>query len=178
MKLRKLPDWLEDSNRKTYGEKMVEHQQKTPIYPKEDMLGVAEAVSKKMMSEVWLTIEEALKHSDYRTKDFYVVLCVNIEHYFNNLRGIPIARQSCPTPVYEQVVWKYHHAGGLEYLWTIPGAFRYHHILQNKNMYMDTKRYGNMAKFVHLMESGELLNWVKKENGDKKDMALKIIYND
>jgi hypothetical protein len=36
------------------------------------------------------------------------------------------------------------------------------------------KECADLAKFVILMESGELLEWVKKENGEKRDAVIKI----
>ena len=36
------------------------------------------------------------------------------------------------------------------------------------------KETAELAKFVILMENGELLKWVKKENGEKIDAVIRI----
>jgi hypothetical protein len=129
-----------------------------------------------IMSNVYQSIAEAKNHDLYRNKNFYVVLLLNVER----LGGVPrtrvFVRQSCPTPVFKQVVWKYHYlSGSLEYLWTIPDSIRYYHILKNPGKYANDKNYGQTSKFVHLDHSGELLEWVKKENGEKKEGILRVI---
>lgn len=95
------------------------------------------------------------------------------------LGGVPhnmiFARRSCPTPVYRQSVWKFKNIlDQLEFLWCIPDSILYNHILRKKESYLADKECAELAKFVILMESGELLEWVKRENNEKKDAIIKI----
>lgn len=85
------------------------------------------------------------------------------------------ARQSCPTPLYKMSVFKFHHlSGSLEFLWTLPPAWRCEDIITHKQKYLDDKKWQQIAKFVLLDASGDLLEWIKKENGEKLDAVIKI----
>jgi len=119
----------------------------------------------------------------FYNKDFYVVIIArpNREptgvdqdgNYAYSDQYIPFPRISCPTPVYRQIVYKYKHLlGDLEYMWTIPDEKRYQDILKNKQKYYDNKDTRRLCQFVVLMETGALLNWVKKENGELPDAVL------
>jgi hypothetical protein len=48
---------------------------------------------------------------------------------------------------------------------------RYWHIVRNPDQYLKSKDVGvaDMAKSVLLMESGDLIDWIDKENGYKPD---------
>jgi hypothetical protein len=48
----------------------------------------------------------------------------------------------------------------------------YYHIINNQLKYLNDKETAELAKFVILMERGELLQWVKKENGEKIDAVF------
>jgi len=54
--------------------------------------------------------------------DFYVVVIAKKERLMQNvIRNYFVARASCPTPDYDQAVYKYHAKDeALEYLWVIP----------------------------------------------------------
>jgi hypothetical protein len=86
------------------------------------------------------------------------------------------ARVSCPTPVYNQAVYKYHRsAGTLEFLWSIPDEARYNWLV--KNILNLTPEEQVEGKFCYLMSTGELLKWVIKENGNKPDGLIKDAKN-
>jgi len=55
-------------------------------------------------------------------KDFYIVHLVQRPAVYKNvIREYFFPRESCPTPDYDQSVWRYiRHDDVLEYLWTIP----------------------------------------------------------
>lgn len=59
---------------------------------------------------------------DYFTGDFYVVVITKRERLMQNvLRHYFFPRISCPTPDYDQAVYKYTHADEqIEFLWVIP----------------------------------------------------------
>lgn len=161
-------------NKKTYGQIITEFNEKKDnndnSFP--ECNGPLE---RDIIKNLHNTVNHALKQSVYRLRDFYVVM-LSKKEIGGSVRSFFFARLSCPTPVYRQSVWKYHHiSGGFEYLWTIPGGLLYHHIIGNKVRYLESKEYNQLAQYVIAMESGDLMAWVKKENGEKPDGAIKII---
>lgn len=121
------------------------------------------------------TAYKAKDKEGYFGKDFYIVLITIVDRVLRQPRIIPLARKSCPTPVYKQSVWKYKTTTAeLEFLWSIPDSILYYHILNSQARYLADKETAELAKFVVLMENGELLRWVKKENGEKIDAVIKI----
>ncbi len=134
----------------------------------------------RLMSKIkWEELNERAAHDAklpyYENKDFYVVLALRKEHIGNNPQFIIWTRLSCPTPTYNQNVFKYHHLSAtLEYLWTIPTALTYWHLYKNSEKYLKDPQRRDVTRFVCLMESGELEKWVIKENGEKPDGAIII----
>jgi hypothetical protein len=135
--------------------------------------------SKKDLSLLIPTILEGCRQrkgtGKFAHKDFYITAATIVNKETLSLEPFYFYRVSCPTPVYKQIVFKYHSASdSLEYLWTIPDKFKYYHILNNKMRYYENKETRRLCQFVVLMENGDLLKWVKKENGEKPDAALHI----
>lgn len=53
--------------------------------------------------------------------DFFIVVINKKERLMENvIRRYFLARQSLPTPAYDQTVWRYLKEGDLEYIWTVP----------------------------------------------------------
>jgi hypothetical protein len=158
--------------KKTYGQMVVDNWN-TPV--EDDVIEYRRAMEPEIWDNIVSTAEKAAAHPLYRNKDFYVVLLTKVERIGHAVRTFALARQSCPTPVYQQAVWKYHRdTGALEFLWSIPDKILYYYILNNKQKVLADKECAETAKFVILMESGELLEWVKRENFEKKDAVIKI----
>jgi len=130
---------------------------------------------KQLHRKIWETIDAAKEHAAYKNRNFYIVLIKNRDVFNEKAKDAIHVRVSCPTPVYKQDVFKYHHlTGSLEFLWCIPDKLKYYHILNNKQRYYENKETRRQCQFVVLMESGELLKWVKKENGELPDAVLSI----
>lgn len=140
-----------------------------------DIIEYRRAMEPDIMARLRSTADKAKTQDGYIGKDFYIVLITIADRVLRQPRIIPLARKSCPTPVYKQSVWKYKHfTSELEFLWSIPDSILYYHILNNQAKYLADKETADLAKFVVLMENGELLRWVKKENGEKRDAVIKI----
>jgi hypothetical protein len=159
----------------TIGQQVKDHQNKGLVM-EDDVIEYRRMMEPDIIKKIHATIADAKTHTIYQNKDFYIVKLILRE---KTLAGTPrnmiFARQSCPTPVYRQSTWKYHHlSGSLEFLWTIPDRFLYYDIVRNAHQYLQDKETRNLARFVLLMESGELLQWVKKECGELKDAVIKI----
>ena len=70
-------------------------------------------------NQVFECIERGRKSFE---KDFYIVILFKKERLLPNVvRQYFIPRLSCPTPEYDQVVYKYHYTRDeLEFLWVVP----------------------------------------------------------
>lgn len=160
--------------KKTVGRVIQENNDKNQVL-EDDIRAYTEAMTPLIQQSLYDTAQQASKHDLYRNRNFYIVLVKNVDKVLGQPKIQCWARRSCPTPVYKQDVFKYHHVSGdLEFLWCIPSAERYWHIVHNKELYLTNKNTQRLAQFVLLMESGDLLNWVKKENGELPDAILSI----
>jgi hypothetical protein len=160
--------------KKPAGQIILEHD-KLALDLEDDIIEYRRQMEPDIMAQIRDTAEKTKYQDGYGGKDFYIVLITTIDRVLRQPRIIALARKSCPTPVYKQSVWKYKTmTANLEFLWSIPDAILYYHILRNQPKYMNDKSTADLAKFVILMESGELLEWVKRENGEKIDAVIKI----
>lgn len=160
--------------KKTYGSKILEHYAKD-LTLDDDVIEYRRQLESDALKEIDSLIEKTKNNSLYRNKDFYIVMLTKMEKIGSVPHNYFLARQSCPTPVYRQAVWKYKHVSGvLEFLWCIPDAILYYHLFHNKQKYLADKECEDLTKFVILMESGELLEWVKRENHEKIDAVIRI----
>ena len=159
--------------KKTYGQTMLDNFSNNTL--DDDVIEYRRAMEQGVMNQLYARAIEVKDKAQYKSKDFYVVLVNNKERLMQGIRSLVFTRISCPTPVYSQSVWKYHQdSGQLEYLWTIPGESLYRFILQQAHQFLADKETRQLAQYVTLMETGELLEWVKKENGNKKDAVIRL----
>lgn len=162
------------SDKKTYGQLIFDHWE-SGITLDDDVIEYRRDMEPEIIANINQTIEKAKNSPQYINKNFYIVLLKRVERIGQGIRTFVFARQSCPTPIYKQSVWKYDRSkNDKEFLWSIPDMITYYHILRNQHKYLTDKETSDLAKFVILMESGELLEWVKRENGEKVDAVIKI----
>lgn len=104
--------------------------------------------------------------------DFYVVVITKKERLMSNvLRNYFFARLSCPTPDYDQTLYKYHWKDdALQFLWVIPSKDTCLYLLQNALQVADEER--ELRNFVIQFASGDLFALAKKLNNEKKDSPL------
>lgn len=160
--------------KKLAGQRVLEHDN-LRLDLEDDIIEYRRAMEPDIISRLNQTAQEAKSKPYYTNRDFYVVMLTIVDKVLRQPRIIYAARRSCPTPVYKQSVWKCHKGSTeLEFLWSIPDQIMYYHIVRNKQQYLTDIETADLAKFVILMESGELLEWVKKENGEKIDAVIKI----
>lgn len=160
--------------KKTAGQIIQEHNDKN--YALDDnVVEYRRTMEPGIIGQLRNAVDKVKNQDLYKNKDFYVVMLITIDRVLGHPKFVFLARQSCPTPVYKQSVWKYKHSSGeIEFLWSIPDALRYAEILQNQIQYITNPEYSDLARTVILMENGELLKWVKKENGEKEDAVITI----
>jgi hypothetical protein len=161
-----------DAKKKTAGQVILEHDT-LKLNLEDDIIEYRRQMEPAIIKGIWETVEKSKVLPIYRGKDFYIVLTTTADRVLRQPKTIVWARRSCPTPVYKQSVWKYINSmGTLEYFWTIPDALLYYHIIKNQDKYLRDKECAQLAQFVILMESGDLLKWVKRENGEKPDAVI------
>jgi len=161
--------------KETAGKQILDHD-KLGLGLDDDIIEYRRSMEHEIMQMIVSTAKKACGEDMYKNGDFYVVLLQTVDAVLRQPRNIVLARRSCPTPVYKQSVWKYVYSKDkLEFLWSIPDALLYYHIVRNATKYLQDKECGQLAQFVLLMESGSMLEWVKKENGEKIDAVIKIV---
>ncbi len=161
------------SDKKTYGQIVAEHRSLN-LDLEDDTREYTTLKARDLWKDVQEVAYKSRTHTLYANRDFYVVIVHNLEQVGQVARDRVFARRSCPTPTYNQSVFKSHKDGKLEFLWSIPGKIRYYQVLHDKVKELEDTETRDRAKFVILMESGELLEWVKRENGEKIDAVIKI----
>jgi hypothetical protein len=107
---------------------------------------------------------------DNRSKiigDFYVVVLTKMERLLTNvMRNYFFARMTCPTPDYDQAVFKYDAAREeLSFLWIVPD--RETCITFKENALSIAPEERDLLKFVLDFSSGELFKLAKRLNGEK-----------
>lgn len=162
--------------KKTAGQLVYEHNQKQHVM-EDDISEYRGEHEKEIIDRINACAYHAATNIDiYKNRDFYVVMLIAKDAMLKHPRYIIFARRSCPSPIYKQAVWKYNHVSGtLEFLWVIPDKILYYHVLNNRQKYLQDKECQDMVKFVTLMESGELLEWIKKENGEDTKIGNVVI---
>lgn len=158
--------------KKTIGSQILEHDTKR-LALEDDIIEYRKQMEPDILKKLYNTAFAVKDNDLYRNKYFYVVMLTINDKVLRTPRIVMLARRSCPTPVYNQAVWKFDHlTGTLEFLWSIPDSILYNHIIANPEKYINDKECSDTAKFVILMESGDLLKWVKKENKEKRDAVI------
>ena len=104
--------------------------------------------------------------------DFYIVVLTKKERLMQNvIRNYFAGRESCPTPEYDQVVYKYNKKNDyLEFLWVVPAKDICTLMIQNAlNLPSEQKM---LLEFVMDFVDGQLLKKAKMLNGEKVDSPL------
>lgn len=161
-----------NEKKKPAGQVILEHDA-LHLDLEDDIIEYRRKMEPDIIKAIWNTVEKSKTVPLYAGKDFYICLTTTTDAVLRQPKAVVWARRSCPTPLYKQSVWKYHNKdGNLEFLWAIPSSLLYFHILHNQEQYLQDKECRQLAQFVILMESGELLEWIKRENGEKIDAVI------
>ena len=98
--------------------------------------------------------------------DFYLHVETKKEPKMNNvIRNYFIHRSTCPTPGYDQTVYKYHHSDErLEFLWVIPCKETYF-MMMNHALEIPAEEQ-DLLGFVVADANGDLLKKCKKLNNE------------
>ncbi len=106
------------------------------------------------------------------SNNFFVVVETKTEPLMPNvMRNYFFARWTCPTPTYDQSVFRYNRKDEhLEYLWTLPSKDACYHIRDNAAL-MDRSE-AELRNFVLSFFDDSLLRKSKKLNGESVDTIL------
>ena len=132
--------------------------------PTRDPIELERAMHKDYEDNVHLCIERSKK--DY-PRDFYVVILTKKERLLQNvLRHYFFGRATCPTPDYDQAVYKYHHEDDkLEFLWVIPSKTTCEHLRENALLVHELER--DLLRFVLDFYDDTLMKKSKQLNGEE-----------
>lgn len=143
---------------------------------REEAIFMSNAMSEQRMASLYNVANETRKNLYYTNIDFYIVLVPTHERTAEmKPEDFVFVRRSCPTPGYNQNVFKFHKdTGSLEFLWSIPRKAIYYDLYKNRMKYLSNPKLKPRTAFVVMMESGELEKWVAKENKEdpKKPKAI------
>lgn len=108
-------------------------------------------------------------------QDLYIVVLTKAEKLMPNvLRNQFFARLSCPTPDYDQSVYRYRFVDEcIEYLWTIPSQNACHHLLNNAHLVV--KEEQDLLNFVRLFADGSLFALAKNLNKEHAEDPVMFI---
>ena|SRR5271165_3648921 len=106
--------------------------------------------------------------------DFYIVVITKNEKLLPNVfRNFFLPRISCPTPDYDQSVYKYHHEHQMiEFIWTIPSKEACIHLRDNA-LIVDKSEHG-LLQFVLWFEDGTLYRLAKRLNKEEMHSPMLV----
>ena len=123
-------------------------------------------MEKGFQENMFRVVERDKDKPYYDGKNFYVICVYKTEPFSGQPQFMFFSRQSCPTPIYQQIVYKYHRlSGGLEFLWTIPDLQLCREI-RDSNYKKDNAGFNQLYEFVYLLDIGKLLEMAKRENNE------------
>ena len=99
--------------------------------------------------------------------DFFIHVELKAEKILaNTFRHYFIDRQTCPTPNYDQSVYRYDRTKGqIEYIWSIPDRETSHTLIENALIVVPEER--ELLSFCLKFADGTLFKMCKKFNGEK-----------
>lgn len=109
--------------------------------------------------------------SKYHGNFFIVVITKNEKLMPNVFRNYFFARQTCPTPDYDQSVFRYVRADeAIDYIWTIPSRDTCHHLKENALYVAPEER--ELLSFVLQFSDKTLYKLAKKLNKEEEKSNL------
>lgn len=140
------------------------------LLSKHDSMDSVIDVQRKSQEEYLTNLIECINnHKEVFPGDFYVIVITKNERLMPNVfRSYFLARISCPTPDYDQSVFKYYrddeHA---EHIWTIPSKDACHYLQEHANYIVPAER--GLLECVLGFVDGSLLKLSKQLNGEEPD---------
>lgn len=109
---------------------------------------------------------EDCKNTTALDGDFYISVLVKKEPLLENvLRNYFLATKCCPTPYYDQTVYRYDSKKeSLEFMWVIPDIETSLTFKENKDIIVPSEQ--GLLRNILAFYDGTLLQWCKKLNGE------------
>lgn len=126
------------------------------------------ALQQEMQREYYQNlIDRALADRKFYSGKFFIIVLTKNERLLPNVfRNYFYSRHTCPTPDYDQSVFRYNNTDEtIEYIWTIPSQEACFHLLENRVQIHPEER--ELLDFVVKFKRGELFRLAKKLNGEK-----------
>ena len=152
---------VEPEKKKTAGEHYLDLLSKAP--EEIDVVEMQREMQKDWEKNIVACVDS---HKKIFPGDFYVVITTKRERILSTVvRNYFSARMSCPTPNYEQTVFKYHRdEDRLEFIWVVPDRETCVVYLNNAHE-VDPKEY-ELLGMIRDFADGTLFRECKKRNGE------------
>lgn len=129
---------------------------------------------KEYEQNVWQAVDDGIKKHD---GDFFVVVITKKERLMHNvIRNYFFTRSSCPTPEWDQTLYKYYRKNdALNYIWTIPDKETCELMIKYPKEVLPEET--QLFKYVCDFYDGVLLKVAMKFNHEEKEdnTVLRII---
>lgn len=137
--------------------------------PTRDPIELEREMHKEYEKNIFECIDAGKKQYPH---DFYVVVITKQERLMQNVfRNYFFSRSTCPTPEYDQTVYKYHRANDvIEFLWVIPDRETSFIFKDNALQIVPEERW--LLQCVLDFADGTLFKVAKKLNGEQEDSPL------
>lgn len=128
-----------------------------------DPIELQREMNKSYASELENCVLEFRKSN---ARDFYVSVLTKKERLMENvLRNYFFPLHACPTPTYDQAVYKYNHEDErIEFLWVIPSKDTCELFMANADQIVPEER--DLLRFISSMYNGSLLQLARKLNNE------------
>lgn len=156
-------------NRETVGKISRDLIQKEP--ESRDPIELEREMQQDYLKNLTMCVEDYRKQS---SGDFYVAVLTKKEKLMPNVfRNYFLALQACPTPTWDQSLYKYSHKDeNITYMWTIPSKDTCELFLRSKKE-VDKSEWG-LLNFIIQFYDGSLMQLAKKLNGEQPDSPLLV----
>ena len=169
---------------KTFGAIALELAQKQPDTL--DPIALQQATEQEYLDNLIWCVQHAQKkidcsgidgHADCKNRpalegDFYIAALLKKERLFENtLRNYFVPTLACPTPHFDQTVYKYNaKKEDIEFLWVVPDQETCEIFLENRNIIVPKER--QLLKYVLDYYDGTLFQLAKRLNGETSNPGI------
>ena len=158
--------------KKTVGARVLDNLNSSSEHGPVSVIELERAMQEEYHNQLLDIIDQ--DHDKY-SGDFYVVVLTKNERLIpNGFRNYFLTRHSCPTPFFDQSVFKYNKLEGrVEYLWTVPDKQVCEHLAINAPLVVESERW--LLSFVLSYYNGDLLKLAQKHNKETKEQGILYI---
>lgn len=158
---------INDKRKKTAGQISSELSLKTP--ETRDPIELQREMHKDYEKHMQICIDTSLKEF---VGDFFIIVITKKERLMQNiLRNYFFGRETCPSPDYDQTVYKYDRGSDtIQFIWVVPSKDTCVLLKENAMHVVPEERI--LRDFVLDFADGTLFKKMKKLNGEKYDSPL------